>query len=665
MKHLAAKFAMVLAVAAMPMLGSLTPKVTHSGNIRLSLDGAGTNAFSRTIRANKPSAGATVRAAYLLAATTGYSGATLTGTQMTFAGVPVAFTDAVPSSIQSWNYWTDVTSIVRPTLNGAAPGITYFNISEDNTYSVDGEILAVIWNDPTAPPTTITLLFGAQNIAGDSFTVTLAQPVDKSNPNTVLDMSLGISYGFQPSGQYSILELGVNGTRISSSAGGQDDGYADNGALITVGGIDDTNDNPPNAYQTDSAGPRYDDELYNLLPFVANGATSFTVSSRNPSNDDNIFFAAIVLGANTAAVGEGILASPASASAAVGGTQTVSALVQTSNGTPVSGRSVTCRVVSGPNLGTTKSANTNAAGIATTSFTSSLAGSDSIQCSMVNSTSVTQYSNLVTRTWTGTSQQTYSFVLTPTGDINPVGATHTVSAKLWNGSSAPISGVPVQFEVVSGPNAGPLGPTVLTNIFGVASKSYTSATAGTQVIRATAQIGIATLTSNQVTKSWVTGGTPQLLLTPTSGTNPVNGQHTITATAYDSVGNVVPGVPVTFTITSGPNMGSLGTVATSFPSGAASRTWTGLTTGTDTIRATATINSVAVTSNIASKTWAGLLCDVDNNGQVDSRDTNAVFAARNTLVMPGDVRDADFDGSISALDVRKCTLLCAKPNCAQ
>ncbi|HYI94947.1 MAG TPA: hypothetical protein VEX68_15490 [Bryobacteraceae bacterium] len=656
---------MALAVTTAPVWGSLTPKVTHYGNIRLSIDGAGTNAFSRTIRVNKPSAGATVRAAYLLAASTGYTGATIANGQITFAGFSISFTDVVPSSIQSWNYWTDVTSIVRPTLNAAAPGITSFIISEQNTSNIDGEILAVVWDDPTAPPTTVALMFGAQNIAGDSFTVTLARPIDKTNPQTVLNMSLGISYGFQPAGQYSILELGVNGTRISSSAGGYDDGIPDNGALITVGGIDDTNANPANPFQTDSGGPRYDDELYNLLPFVANGATSFTVTSRNPSNDDNIFFAAIVLGENTAVVGEGIFATPANASANVGGTQTVSALVQTSNGIPVAGRSVTCRVVSGPNLGTTKVAVTNGSGLAVTSFTSSLAGTDTIQCSMVNSNSTTQYSNLVTRTWLGSSQQTYSFVLTPTGDMNPVGTNHTLSAKLWNGASAPISGVPVQFEVVSGPNPGPIGATVLTNVFGIASRTYTSGNTGTQVIRASAQIGVNNILSNQVTKAWVGGGTPLLILTPTSATNPVKGQHVITATAYDVGGNVVAGVPVTFNITSGPNTGSLGTVATSAPSGSANRTWTSNLAGTDTIQATATINSIPVTSNIASKTWAGLLCDADNNGQIDNRDTIAVFAARNTLVPLGDVRDADFDGVITALDVRKCTLVCTKPGCAQ
>ena len=57
------------------------------------------------------------------------------------------------------------------------------------------------------------------------------------------DMGLGISFSSQP-GQNSNVE--VNGTRVTSSAGGQDDGGNENGALITVGGLDDSNDNPSN-----------------------------------------------------------------------------------------------------------------------------------------------------------------------------------------------------------------------------------------------------------------------------------------------------------------------------------------------------------------------------------------------------------------------------------
>jgi hypothetical protein len=609
----------------------------------------------------------------MLAASTGFTGYTIKGGDISLDGTSIFFTDVLSNSISSFSYWTDISTLVRPKLNSAPAGIVNFTISElpSITTLIDGEILAVVWDDPTAAPTTVTLMFGAQSTTGDSFTVTLAQPVDKSNPATVLDMSLGISYGFQPAGQFSILQIGVNNQRISTSAGGQDDGTGANGALITVGGIGDLNDNPPDPFATDQTcmgafgpAPRCDDELYNLLPFVADGSTSFTVNTVNPSNDDNIFFAAIILGGNTAVVGEGVLLTPASASAPVGATQSVTAHVQSSTGAPIQGRQVTFKVVSGPNVGLTGSATTNASGDAVLTYGSSLAGTDSINASMINSSSVLQFSNVVTRTWTGTNTPVYSFLLEPTGAINPVLSSHKVEAKLLNSLAQPVSGQSVQFAVISGPNTGSIG-SASTDAQGVAGISYVSALAGTDVIRASTTIGSATLTSNNVTKTWLAAtGNPTLSLSPISATNPVNGQHTLEARAYDSGAAPVAGVTVTFNVTSGPNFGSLGTAVTN-AAGLATKSYIGHAGGTDTIQASATISGVATLSNTVSNTWTGLLCDVDNNNQVDNRDVNLVFAARNTLVAPGDVRDADFDGVITALDSRKCVLLCTKANCAQ
>ena len=59
----------------------------------------------------------------------------------------------------------------------------------------------------------------------------------------------------------------VNGRRLTTSAGGQDDGASANGALITVGGIGDSTANPsdPDALPTSA---RDDDERYDLLPFL-------------------------------------------------------------------------------------------------------------------------------------------------------------------------------------------------------------------------------------------------------------------------------------------------------------------------------------------------------------------------------------------------------------
>ena len=146
------------------------------------------------------------------------------------------------------NAWADVTSIVKPVVDAAAPGIVNLDVVE--TIYLDGSILAVIFDDPNQTVTnTAILLFGAQKITGDTFNIGLAEPLDKTDPNLVLDFSLGISFGYQGINygtQRS--EVDVNGKRITSSAGGQDDGYDGNGGLITVGGIGDSNANPPDPY---------------------------------------------------------------------------------------------------------------------------------------------------------------------------------------------------------------------------------------------------------------------------------------------------------------------------------------------------------------------------------------------------------------------------------
>jgi len=229
-------------------------------------------------------------------------------------------------------------------------------------------------------------MFGAQSIAGDQFNIGLTEPIDN---NSQVHMSLGISYSYQPAGQVSLID--VNGVRLTSSAGGQDDGVAENGALITAGGIGDDIANPPDPYGPD-IDPRYDDELYNLRPLLNNGDVLITVDTVNPSNDDNIFFAAFsVTGA--AIVGEGCVLTPNFASVPVGNQHTITATLQDDNGNRIPNRQIDFEVVSGPHAGTTGSDVTDANGEATFSYTGTSTGTDVIDASFINSQGQLQYSN--------------------------------------------------------------------------------------------------------------------------------------------------------------------------------------------------------------------------------------------------------------------------------
>jgi hypothetical protein len=400
----------VTTVPSVPNGDPLLPFTSESGLISLSVDAAGTNDPAGTTITVQKHAGATVRKAYLFAASTGFSGYTPVDGDITLGGAPVAWTAAntISNGIGSVNAEADVTSIVKPIVDGAPAGNVDMTIAEGaKTQSYDGEILAVILDDPTVTTSgSITLMYGAQQTTGDTFNVALADPVNLGDPNFGMNLSLGISFGFQPSGQFSTVD--VNGARLTSSAGGQDDGLGQNGALITAGGVGDSNDNPPDPNATDTTcmgakgpAPLCDDELYNLLPFLHNGDTSLTFHTQNPSNDDNIFFAALDTRGAAALVGAGVLLSPSSATNPVNTSHTLTATVQDQAGHPVSGVTVTFTVTSGPNAGVTGTGVTGADGKTTFTYSSSTAGTDHIVASFHDATGAVHTSNEVTKTWEG------------------------------------------------------------------------------------------------------------------------------------------------------------------------------------------------------------------------------------------------------------------------
>ncbi len=384
-------------VASPMVVTSLSPVVTETGKISLSLDGLGVYpAVTGTVDVDKP-AGATVRSAYLFTANV-WGGSAIPDGAVTLGGTGVNWDGSIDSG-HGYNYWADVTSIVKPVIDAAAPGTTSMTIGESSSYNIEGHVLAVIFDDPSETDNTIVLLFGAQNIDGDTFNIGLADPINTTDPNLVLDMSLGISFSYQLDGdqQYSIVD--VNAARLTTAAGGEDDGQSTNGALMTVGGLGDSNANPVDPYATPT-NPRSDDELYNLIPFVSDGDTSIGVFTSNPSNDDNIFFGAFFMGSTTAVVGEGILLSPTSAVNLVGTSHTVTATVQDDDGAPIVGRPVIFEIVSGPNAGMGGNYTTDASGQATFTYSSASTGTDMIEARFINFQQVIVTSNTAEKTWT-------------------------------------------------------------------------------------------------------------------------------------------------------------------------------------------------------------------------------------------------------------------------
>lgn len=216
---------------------------------------------------------------------------------VSLAGEPVIWDRAVFNGVGGrpqffHNVFADVTEIIAPIIDATPASITEIPVVEIDTFSINGTVLIVIFDDPNqTTDNSIILLFGDQATGGENFVVNLANPIDQSV--TKLDMGLGIGHSFQGlQGTPMVNHIDVNGVRLTSSAGGEDDGVGEDGGLITVGGVGDTNDNPDP--QTRSLRFRTDDELYNLLPFVSPGDQQISVFSLNPTDDDNIFFAYFV-----------------------------------------------------------------------------------------------------------------------------------------------------------------------------------------------------------------------------------------------------------------------------------------------------------------------------------------------------------------------------------
>ncbi|MFQ5605258.1 MAG: hypothetical protein ACE5HS_18490 [bacterium] len=381
---------------------SLQPFFRVTGRVSVSVDGVGFLGSDSLIQVNKPP-GATVRKAFLAAASTGTSERKLNDGDVEINGFPVEWDSlqTTVNSIFSFNHLADVTAIVEGIVDSASAGRIDLSITEKISEDIDGEILVVVFDDENLlEDNTVILFFGAQDFAPDEFEIQLDNPLDFSKPELSLEMGLGISFSFQkgiPSTMDQFSTVSVNGSLLTRRAGGQDDGKGDNGALLTVGGLGDCDVNPlPNSQSNPSF--RVDDELYNLKPFVSNGESVIRVQTINPSRDDNIFFAWFFLHFPEDA-GEQILLQPATAANPLGAEHTVTATVIDKNGHVIDCGIVNITVVSGPNAGQSVTQELNENEPAFLAYTGQKAGTDSIAGYFVNSRGDTVRAKMVAKTW--------------------------------------------------------------------------------------------------------------------------------------------------------------------------------------------------------------------------------------------------------------------------
>ena len=197
---------------------SLTTFASFSGaGIGLSTGGWGSTTQSGTISANVP-VGATVLAAYLYTSTFGWNA----GVGGTFNANVVSYTQLGPVNWGGEAGRADVTSIVKPLIDGGVGGVYNFSITETQS-TQDGSALVVVYSDPTVSAVqSVGILDGFSETTGDSTAINFTTPLDPTAPGFLADMRLGIGFSFDGtgctgSGQSS--SVTVNGTTITDSAG--------------------------------------------------------------------------------------------------------------------------------------------------------------------------------------------------------------------------------------------------------------------------------------------------------------------------------------------------------------------------------------------------------------------------------------------------------------
>ncbi|MBH8573949.1 PEP-CTERM sorting domain-containing protein [Nostocaceae cyanobacterium CENA369] len=253
----------------------------------LSIDAFGSTSNNGTLQTNVP-VGASILKAYLYASSIwNYSpinDVKLNGNLLKVSDAVVVASDTNSTTTVLW----DVTSLLS-----SLGGLQNHTIEElgDN----DGETLVVAYKNASTTGFSSFIFDGALATTGDTTKFNFAQPYNNGD----FLVSLASTYSYQPSGQFTTVDVTTNSTnsrRLTSSAGGQDDGEPANGALITAGGIGDSPTNP-DPFASSEGGFRTDDELYNLAlgnitdasPFIKSGDTFVELKTTNPSNNDNVY----------------------------------------------------------------------------------------------------------------------------------------------------------------------------------------------------------------------------------------------------------------------------------------------------------------------------------------------------------------------------------------
>jgi hypothetical protein len=277
-----------------PANASLALFKTFTGNELASTDGCGSNTAT-CVMTNTIQAGSIIDGAWLYSSTftstTNPNGVTLTANANVVAPTftPLGVNNGF---LQAWR--ADVTSFV--TANATATTWTANEGAQTN--AIDGETLVIAYHNATFQPTThtISILDGFSSSTGDTSHVSFnALPA-----GFTAQMMIGDGFSFDgtnpnaPTNTNQVSTITVNGTNMTTVAGHCDDnqdGFCQDGSLITMGAVNAGAHNDPftPALCNGLGCIGSDHERYNLANIFNVGDTSATLMTVNPSGDDNIF----------------------------------------------------------------------------------------------------------------------------------------------------------------------------------------------------------------------------------------------------------------------------------------------------------------------------------------------------------------------------------------
>jgi hypothetical protein len=292
------KVALVVALAATAGSASAALAVRdYFADAALSVDALGVDGAGSGQLQAQAAAGSTVLRAYLYTSSVWASPINPVTFQATLFN-PASGTTLGPNANPATTVMYDVTSLVKPIIDGGPGGVYNFNLKESGDN--DGSVLVVVYRNASTTGGTAIVLDGELATTGDTTTLNFAGPY--TTGDFIMSLASSFSYNGPPAtGQVTTVDVQTSSKpasrRLTSCAGGNDDAVppfiSDNGRLITAGGV---GDNPSNPNPACTAGDQ-DDELYNLAlgnsadasSFITSGDTLLRLLTRNPSNDDNVF----------------------------------------------------------------------------------------------------------------------------------------------------------------------------------------------------------------------------------------------------------------------------------------------------------------------------------------------------------------------------------------